>query len=213
MAINKASLLHYNEPLGEDHTIVLHKQFNNNAELRAFTLNLACGLGKRLLSNRDASGNPLQQLSPVRYNVDGDTANIHVLAWGTQLIVAILLDIFDGEVDFEHQVENTFISMSDKTHNYRGSMMIKNRISDIGKAKDIIEKCIERQAGLLGLDKGMIEITDFSCYPCKNKGHSVINKFRDHYLLDFEFKTNVILHGHWAAGSLINHGYGYLEKV
>jgi len=208
--------------LQESHLFSIDGSFPTPMSLRRFILSHTSSLGRRLLSNRDLSGNPKQVLSPIRYAVERDRACVHVLLWGTNLQVALILEaLTDSSLGFQHTAMVMDLRTSQDVRCYHSTMAIKNRfnryhVSFPQQCENIIQRCILRQAELLDLplpNRGLlsclgVHIMSMSSVEQRSQNRVILKKFRAHYVLDIKFSMAFKLDGHWAVGSLVNHGYG-----
>jgi len=205
------SYLYNNEKISESHAIRVNQQFASPMHLRAFVLQGASDVERRIMTNRGMSGNQLPEISPVRYTVDNNGSTVHVMAWASIVVLAVLLDRLDGAIDL-HSTPVVTHAEAKTIQEYTGLIAIKNRISD-HKLAHVVKACLNKQSFLLGLEPLAHPITITNVQQLdkrhfKGLHHKITYHHRFKYIT---FKSKDRLVGQWSVGHLISNGFGAIE--
>lgn len=179
--------------------------------------------------NHGGNGQPRNDLSPYRFGTDGDWGLVHALGDDAIAVVKRLADVamagsrlpaalaaprwedrnvgvmLDGEP--MHYWIPEMIVCRDAEQYVRWMASTKN--SKLAHVEDLLGRGLQRQVHLLGLQMELprVEVTSIQ----RERVVPKLRAVRANALVrvaSIGFTLPAALHGHWAAGALINRGFG-----
>ena len=197
----------------------------------------SAGLGTDLTNgifNHATDGRPRNDLSPYRFATEGHWGFVHAVGDEAVAILKRLADVamasnrlpatfaaprwedrnvgvvLDGE-DVRYWLPQMIVCRNAEQH---ARWNKSSRAEKVAHVQDLLTRGINRQLDLLGLEVAMPEITVIEI-----KRERAVPKLRkakaNAYvrIASTAFTMNATLHGHWAAGALINRGYGVIMPL